>query len=68
MFTLSLGERVLLLRRRAGLSQDNLARVVGTTRITINAIENERSRPRQDLTLRLAAALNTSVDTLRDER
>lgn len=59
---------MLLLRRRAGLSQDNLARVVGTTRITINAIENERSRPRQDLTLRLAAALNTSVDTLRDER
>lgn len=59
---------MLLLRRRAGLSQDNLARVVGTSRITINAIENERSRPRQDLTLRLAAALNTSVDTLRDER
>lgn len=48
----------------AGLSQEELARQVGTTRQTISALERGRSIPSVSLALALARALDCSVEEL----
>jgi putative transcriptional regulator len=53
------GSRVL-----AGLSQDELAAIVGASRKTISSIERGASIPSVTLALALARALDTSVEEL----
>ena len=51
-------------RERAGLTQGELARAVGTTRETISSIERERSIPSVGLAILLAHRLEQPVDSL----
>lgn len=51
-------------RRRAGLSQDGLADLVGLTRGHLGELERGRQLPRIDTVLRLAAAMEASTCVL----
>lgn len=52
------------LRKAAGLRQEDLARALGVTRQTINAIENNKYDPTLGLAMRLARLLNTPVEEI----
>ena len=52
------------LRRTAGLTQAQLAAAVGVTRKTINTVERGHYVPSTVLALRLAAALDTTVEEI----
>ena len=56
--------RIRELRKAAGLRQEDLARELGVTRQTINAIENNKYDPTLSLALRLARELGVTVDGL----
>lgn len=56
--------RIRELRKAAGLRQEDLARELGVTRQTINAIENNKYDPTLALAFRLARTLGTTVDQL----
>lgn len=56
--------RIRELRKAAGLRQEDLARELGVTRQTINAIENNKYDPTLSLAFSLAGALGTTVDGL----
>jgi putative transcriptional regulator len=49
---------------KAGLSQDELAQLVGTTRRTISSLEHGQSSPSVALALALANALDATVEEL----
>jgi putative transcriptional regulator len=51
-------------RARRGLTQAELAAIVGVSRKTINTVENEVFVPSTILALRLAHALTTTVERL----
>jgi putative transcriptional regulator len=51
-------------RAKKDLTQEQLAELVGVTRKTINTIENRKYIPSTYLALRLAQALEISVDEL----
>lgn len=53
-------------RNEAGLSQAELAAVVGVTRQTINAIERERYDPSLELAFKLAAYFTCDIEDLFD--
>ena len=59
-----LGNRLKALRSDAGLTQAELAAMVGVSRKTINTVENEVFTPSTTLALKLARALNAPVETL----
>ena len=59
-----LGNRLKALRSDAGLTQAELAALVGVSRKTINTVENEVFTPSTTLALKLARALNAPVETL----
>lgn len=59
-----LGNRLKAHRGDAGLTQAELAALVGVSRKTINTVENEVFTPSTTLALKLARALDTSVETL----
>lgn len=52
------------LRRARGMRQEDLARALGVTRQTINAIENARYDPTLALAMKLARLLETPVEQL----
>ncbi|MGC9975061.1 MAG: helix-turn-helix transcriptional regulator [Gaiellaceae bacterium] len=56
--------RVRELRKKAGLSQGQLADAVDVSRQTINSIEQERYTPSLPLALALARYFGTSVESL----
>lgn len=56
--------RIRELRKAAGLRQEDLARELGVTRQTINAIENNKYDPTLALAFRLAGELQVTVDQL----
>lgn len=56
--------RIRELRKAAGLRQEDLARELGVTRQTINAIENNKYDPTLSLAFRLARELGVTVDGL----
>ena len=56
--------RLKELRGLKGWSQANLADHVGTSRQTINALENGRYDPSLPLAFRLSAVLETAIDEL----
>ena len=59
-----LGNRLRDERTRLGLTQADLARIVGVSRKTINTVENRVFIPSAVLTLRLAQALGVRVEEL----
>lgn len=52
------------LRKEKGMRQEDLARSLGVSRQTINAIENNKYNPTLELAMRLARFLNTTVEEL----
>lgn len=52
------------LRKEAGLRQEDLAAMVGVSRQTIVAIENDKYDPTLELAMRLACLLQTPVEEL----
>ena len=56
--------RIRARRKERGLSQEELARLCGVSRQTINAIENNKYDPTLALAFRLANTLGTTVDQL----
>lgn len=56
--------RIRDLRKAAGLRQEDLARELGVTRQTINAIENNKYDPTLGLAMRLARLLKTPVEDI----
>ena len=58
----SLGNNLKELRARHNLTQAQLAEAVGVTRKTINTVENRVFVPSALLALKLAAALQVSVE------
>lgn len=60
----ALGVRLKEARTKAGLTQAELADIVGVSRKTINTVENGVFVPSTLLALKLAAALKTKVEAL----
>ena len=58
------GERVLLLRRRAKLSQPELAHQAGMSVTTLNRVENAHQSLYMEKIVALATALGTTADYL----
>ncbi|GAB6855258.1 helix-turn-helix transcriptional regulator [Asaia astilbis] len=52
------------LRLSQGLSQNALAEILGVSRQTINAIENERYDPSLPLAFAIAKAFNLSIEAI----
>lgn len=52
------------IRKELGIRQEDLANLVGSTRQTIIAIENDKYNPSLELAMRLAHVLNTPVEDL----
>lgn len=59
-----LGERLLLLRRRAGLSQEQVAERVGVTRATVLAWEDGRGEPQIFDAQQLADLYSVGLDVI----
>jgi putative transcriptional regulator len=59
-----LANRLKVERAERNLTQEALAQLIGTTRKSINAIEMERMVPSTLLALKLARALDTTVEQL----
>ena len=56
--------RIKELRKQKGLRQEDLAKLVGVTRQTINAIENNKYNPTPELAMRLARLLGQLVESI----
>jgi len=59
-----LGTRLREMRTEAGLTQAQLAEMIGVSRKTINTVENGVFVPSTTLALKLARALKTRVEEL----
>ncbi|WP_404988145.1 helix-turn-helix domain-containing protein [Clostridium culturomicium] len=59
-----LGEKVKTLRKSLKITQKELANAVGVSQSTIGMIEGNRQGASNDTLLKLAVALNTTVDDL----
>lgn len=60
----SMKNNIRTLRKRAGLRQEDVAKLVNVTRQTINAIENDQYNPTLVLAMKLARLLKTPVEEL----
>ena len=60
----SFGERLMIYRKRAGLSKKELAKRVGISVSTLTKYENDESQPNVDMLTDLAIALVRSVNNL----
>lgn len=60
----TMGQRLQRLRNIAGLSQAELARLAGIPVTTLRNWEQDRRQPRLDQAVKLARALNVSVDII----
>jgi DNA-binding XRE family transcriptional regulator len=60
-FFAQIAEQVSARRRELGLSQQELARLVGTTQSAVARLERGARPPRIDTLLRIAAALESSL-------
>lgn len=68
MLTLTSGERVLVLRKRAGYTQAQLASIVAANRLVINGIENGYRSLSFDLAERIALALRVPTSAITGDR
>jgi putative transcriptional regulator len=62
--TTTAGRRVAEARRRAGLTQAQLAERIGTGRVSVARIEADRQTPSVDVALAIATAVTTPVEAL----
>jgi transcriptional regulator with XRE-family HTH domain len=60
----TLGFLIKFHRERQGITQEQLARTLGTNQTRISQWETDAARPRRPALLRLAKALNVSADQL----
>ena len=60
----TLGERVKSLRKVKGLSQRDLAKLIGTSAGLISFIERNKNKPNYDIIRKLSIVLDTSTDYL----
>lgn len=56
--------RIRELRKKIGVTQEDIANTLGVTRQTINAIENEKYNPTLELAMKLSLLLRTPVEEL----
>ena len=61
-----LGENILKLRKKSGLSQEQLGEKVNVTRQTISNLELNETTPNPEQLKLLSKALNVSIDELLD--
>lgn len=61
---MNLGEKLFKLRKERGMSQENLAEQIGTTRQAISKWENNQGFPEVEKLLRIANVFEVSVDYL----
>ncbi len=54
--------KILILRKDKGFTQEALAKKCNVSRQTINAIENDRYDPTLQLAFKIARVFNTTVD------
>ncbi|MDR6852902.1 putative transcriptional regulator [Sphingomonas sp. BE123] len=59
-----MNNRLRLLRAEANLSQGELARLLGVSRQTINAVETDKYDPSLPLALRMAKIFGVAVDEI----
>ena len=58
------GKRLEQLRKSRGMSQRELAALLGVTNYTVSAYENDRSEPADEIKVRLARLFDVSLDYL----
>ncbi|WMJ79382.1 helix-turn-helix transcriptional regulator [Clostridium sp. MB40-C1] len=56
--------KIKQLRKQFGLRQEDMAKKLGVTRQTINAIENNKYNPTLELAMKLARLLKTPVEEI----
>lgn len=56
--------RIKEYRKIKNITQEDLANIVGTSRQTINAIENDKYDPSLRLAAKISLALDTTIETL----
>ena len=61
---MSLGKRILELRKRQNISQEELAKALGTKGPAIGRYERDVAKPSIDTAIRMAKILNVSLDFL----
>lgn len=61
---MNLGEKLLKLRKEKGMSQENLAEQIGTTRQAVSKWENNQGFPEVEKILQLSNVFEVSVDYL----
>lgn len=59
-----MNNRLRILRAEAGLSQGDLARLLGVSRQTVNAVETDKYDPSLPLALRMAKIFGVAVDEI----
>lgn len=59
-----IGERLLKLRKEAGMTQEELANFLSLTKYTISAYENDKSSPADEVKMQMAKLFDVSVDYL----
>jgi len=63
-YTLTLGERLMNIRKSKGMTQVELAKKIGTIQSLISDYERERLRPNPEMLARLAIALDVTTDEI----
>ncbi|MDY5912429.1 MAG: helix-turn-helix transcriptional regulator [Inconstantimicrobium porci] len=61
------GQKILMLREEKQLKQSELAETIGVTEATLSRYENDKRKPRGEIALKIAKALNVSIDYLLDD-
>lgn len=61
---MTMGEKVVKMRNKSGMSQATLAKNVFTSQAMINAIEHDATKPGIDLALRMADVFGCTLDEL----
>ena len=59
-----LGERIKLLRKEQGITQDQLAEYINVSRSSVNGYENDGVEPSLNVLVKIADRFNVSLDYL----
>ena len=61
---MSFGKKIAEERKKKGISQEELAKIVGTISVTIGRYERDQIKPSIDVAIKIADALEVSLDYL----
>lgn len=61
---ISFGERLAILRKRAGLSRKELAEIMEVSYVTISNYENDKTQPDINIMYKLSIALGVTMNML----